>query len=403
MNFKDLKLDEELLEAMSYLGFEKPTEVQQKIIPLIFDNKDLIACAQTGTGKTAAFVLPILNKIIKNKGQNTNTLVIVPTRELAIQIDQQVQGLGYFLSASSIAVYGGGTGKDWESQKKAFKQGVDIVVATPGKLLTYLNMGYLNFKHLKHLVLDEADRMLDMGFIGDIQKIISYLPQNRQTMMFSATMAPNIRKLAKNVLHQPEEINISLAKPAEGIDQYVSLVYENQKTKAIRQLLDKRRDYTSILIFTSTKNKVSDIVNALNKNGFSSEGISSNLDQTNREDVLSRFGARQLHTLVATDVVSRGIDVKDINMVINYDMPNDAEDYVHRIGRTARVDAKGESVTFVTPREIHKLKQIEKLIDKSIPKLSFGKEIGPTPEWKANQSNTGKDRKHHNKGKFKKR
>lgn len=403
MNFKDLKLDDELLEAMSYLGFETPTGVQQKIIPLIFENKDLIACAQTGTGKTAAFVLPILNKIIKNKSKNTDTLIIVPTRELAIQIDQQIQGLGYFLSTGSIAVYGGGTGKDWETQKKAFKQGVDIVVATPGKLLTYLNLGYLNFKHLNHLVLDEADRMLDMGFIEDIKKIIAYLPTTRQTMMFSATMAPNIRKLAKNVLHQPEEINISLAKPAEGIDQYVSLVYENQKTKAIRQLLMNRRDYTSILIFTSTKNKVSEIVNALRNHGFSAGGISSNLEQDAREDVLRRFSSRQLHILVATDVVSRGIDVKDINLVINYDVPNGAEDYVHRIGRTARVDAKGESVTFVTPPEIYKLKQIEKLIDKSIPKLSLSKEIGPIPQWNNNKAIPEKGKKQHHKKRFKKR
>ncbi|MFO8054144.1 MAG: DEAD/DEAH box helicase [Bacteroidales bacterium] len=403
MNFKDLKLDGQLLEAMSYLGFETPTKVQQKVIPLIFANKDLIACAQTGTGKTAAFVLPVLNKLTGKKGKHTDTLIIVPTRELAIQIDQQIQGLAYFVPASSIAVYGGSTGKDWELQKNAFKQGVDIIVATPGKLLSHLSMGYVDFKGLNHLVLDEADRMLDMGFIDDIQKIISYLPKKRQTMMFSATMAPNIRKLAKNVLHNPEEINISLAKPAEGIDQHICLVYENQKIKAIRQLMDQRRDYNSILIFTSTKNKVSDIVNALNKTGFSSEGISSNLDQSSREDVLRRFSAKQLHTLVATDVVSRGIDVKDINMVINYDMPNDAEDYVHRIGRTARVDAKGEAVTFVTPAEIYKLNQIEKLIEKPIPKLSLSDTIGPVPQWKNNQEKPGKNSPPRNKRRFKKR
>ncbi len=394
MDFRDLKIDDQLLEAMSYLGFEKPTEVQEKIIPLIFENKDVIACAQTGTGKTGAFVLPILNKLIGKNGRHTDTLIIVPTRELAIQIEQQIQGLGYFMSTGSIAIYGGGTGKDWEEQKKALKQGVEIVVATPGKLLTYLNMGYIDFKHLNHLVLDEADRMLDMGFIDDINKIISYLPAKRQTMMFSATMAPNIRKLARNVLHQPEEINISLSKPAEGIDQYACLLHEDQKIKAIKELLDERRDYKSILIFTSTKSKVSEIVNALRRQRLSVGGISSNLEQEEREDVLRRFESRQIRILVATDVVSRGIDVKDINMVINYDLPGDAEAYVHRIGRTARVDTKGESVTFVTPRERHKLNQIEKLIEKTIPRLSLSKDIGPVPQWDAGSSGKRKAKRH---------
>jgi superfamily II DNA/RNA helicase len=397
MDFRDLKLDDQLLEAMSYLGFETPTEVQQQVIPRIFEGKDLIACAQTGTGKTGAFVLPILNKLIGRQSKHTDTLIIVPTRELAIQIEQQIQGLGYFLSTSSIAVYGGGTGKDWESQKKALNQGVEIVVATPGKLLTYLNMGYMKFSHLNHLVLDEADRMLDMGFIDDIKKIITHLPDTRQTLMFSATMAPNIRQLAKKVLKQPEEINIALSKPAEGIDQYVCLLYEDQKNRAIRELLKERQEYKSILIFTSTKSKVSEIVAALRNHKFSASGISSNLDQEDREDVLRRFEARQIRILVATDVVSRGIDVKDINMVINYDLPGDTEAYVHRIGRTARVDTKGESVTFVTPRERHKLKQIEKLIDKPIPRLTLSKELGPFPPWQEKPSHQKKKYKHRSK------
>lgn len=399
MDFRDLKLDDQLLEAMSYLGFETPTEVQQQVIPKIFEGKDLIACAQTGTGKTGAFVLPILNKLIGKQSKHTDTLIIVPTRELAIQIEQQIQGLGYFLSTSSIAVYGGGTGKDWESQKKALNQGVEIVVATPGKLLTYLNMGYMKFSNLNHLVLDEADRMLDMGFIDDIKKIITHLPDTRQTLMFSATMAPNIRQLAKKVLKQPEEINIALSKPAEGIDQHVCLLYEDQKIKAIRELLKERNEYNSILIFTSTKSKVSEIVTALRKHNFSAGGISSNLDQEAREDVLRRFEARQLRILVATDVVSRGIDVKDINMVINYDLPGDTEAYVHRIGRTARVDTKGESVTFVTTRERHKLKQIEQLIEKPIPRLKLSKDIGPFPQWQQKPSPRKKKFKHRPKNK----
>jgi len=381
MKFTELQLKKQILEAISCMGFETATPVQEQVIPLIFANKDLIACAQTGTGKTAAFVLPILNKLVDKKNDSIDTLIIVPTRELAIQIDQQIQGLSYFVSVSSIAVYGGGDGKDWETQKKALLKGADIIVATPGKLLSHLNLGYVKIENLKHLVLDEADRMLDMGFIDDINKIITYLPQKRQTLMFSATMDPNIRKLAQRILHKPVEISLSLSKPAEGVEQKVCLLYENQKNEAIKMLLNERKDFNSILIFTSTKSKVNDIVRSINKNGFSSEGISSNLEQNLREDVLRRFSTKQIRILVATDVVSRGIDVKDINMVINYDVPHDAEDYVHRVGRTARVKAKGEAVTFVTPREIHKLKQIEKLIDTSIPKLKLPDSIGATPSW----------------------
>ncbi|MDD3876598.1 MAG: DEAD/DEAH box helicase [Bacteroidales bacterium] len=381
MKFTELNLNKQLLEAISYLNFETATPIQEQVIPLIFANKDLIACAQTGTGKTAAFVLPILNKLIGKKNNYTDTLIIVPTRELALQIDQQIQGLSYFVSVSSIAIYGGGDGKDWEIQKSALIKGADIIVATPGKLLSHLNMGYVNFDHIKHLVLDEADRMLDMGFIDDIQKIISCLPKKRQTLMFSATMAPSIRKLAKNILLNPIEISLSLSKPAEGVEQKVCLLYESQKNDVIKLLLNERKDYNSILIFTSTKSKVNDIVRELKKNGFPSEGISSNLEQDKREDVLIRFSTKQIKILVATDVVSRGIDVKDINMVINYDIPHDAEDYVHRIGRTARVNAKGEAITFVTTREIYKLKQIEKLIESSIPELLLPKHIGNLPKW----------------------
>ena len=381
MNFTELNLDSQLLEAISYLGFETATPIQEKVIPVIFDNRDLIACAQTGTGKTGAFVLPILNKLIGKKDNNIDTLIIVPTRELAIQIDQQIQGLSYFIAAGSVAVYGGGDGRDWESQKDALKNGTDIIVATPGKLLSHLKMGYVNFKHLKHLVLDEADRMLDMGFIDDIQTIISYLPKKRQTLMFSATMPNSIRQLAHKALLNPVEITLSMSKPAEGVDQKACLVYEDQKVQVIKSLLEDRKHYDSILIFSSTKIKISEIVRSLNKNGFPAEGISSNLEQDKREEVLRMFSAKQIRILVATDVMSRGIDVKEINMVINYDVPHDAEDYVHRVGRTARVNAKGEAITFVTPREMCKLKEIEQLIESVIPKLQPPDGIGPVPKW----------------------
>jgi superfamily II DNA/RNA helicase len=397
MNFKELKLDKHLLEGISYLGFETATPIQEKVIPLILENRDLIACAQTGTGKTGAFVLPILNKLIGKKDNTIDTLIIVPTRELAIQIDQQIQGLSYFVSAGSIAVYGGGDGKDWDSQKEALKNGTDIIVATPGKLLSHIKMGYVNFDNLKHLVLDEADRMLDMGFIDDIQTIISYLPKKRQNLLFSATMQHNIRQLAQKTLHNPAEISLSMSKPAEGVDQKAYLIYEEQKVKLIKHLLLERKHYDSILIFTSAKSKVTEIVRSLNKNGFPSQGISSNLDQEKREEVLSGFRSKQIRILVATDVMSRGIDVKEINMVINYDVPHDADDYVHRVGRTARVNAKGEAITLVTQKEMFKLKKIEKLIDSIIPKLQAPDDIGELPKMHERASEPNNKRKFYSK------
>lgn len=393
MKFKDLSLREEIIEAISYMGFETATAVQEKVIPHILDGKDLIACAQTGTGKTAAFVLPILNKLIDKKDNVTDTLIIVPTRELAIQIDQQIQGLSYFISLSSIPIYGGGDGSEWEFQKKSLVKGADIIVATPGKLLSHLNIGYVKFDRIKHLVLDEADRMLDMGFIDDIKKIITYLPKKRQTLMFSATMAPGIRKLAKSILHEPVEISLALSKPAEGIEQKICLLYEGQKEKLLAHILSEKKDYNSILIFTSTKSKVNDIVSALKKNNIPAMGISSNLAQEEREEVLRKFSTKQLRTLVATDVVSRGIDVKGINLVVNFDVPHDAEDYVHRIGRTARVKEKGEAVTFITPKEIQKFKQIEKLIEARVPKMSIPPHIGQCPKWH-HETNTKNNKKY---------
>ena len=234
MKFTELKLDEQLLEAISYMGFETATPIQEKVIPLILENKDLIACAQTGTGKTGAFVLPILNKLIGKKEINVDTLIIVPTRELAIQIEQQIQGFSYFVPAGSIAVYGGGDGNDWEAQKEALKNGTDIIIATPGKLLSHLKMGNVNFKNIKHLILDEADRMLDMGFIDDIQTIISYLPKKHQTLMFSATMPHSIRQLAQKILYNPVEISLSISKPVESVDQKAYLIFDEQKIKVIK-------------------------------------------------------------------------------------------------------------------------------------------------------------------------
>lgn len=377
MKFTELKLHDKLLEAISYMGFETATPIQEQVIPVILDNRDLIACAQTGTGKTAAFVLPILDKLSEKKDTHIDTLIIVPTRELAIQIEQQIQGFSYFIAAESMAIYGGGDGRDWQSEKDAFLNGADIIIATPGRLMSHLKMKGVKFDKVKHLVLDEADKMLDMGFIEDIQTIISYLPQKRQTLMFSATMSKSIRQLALKVLHNPVEISLSISTPAEGVDQKVYIVSDDQKTDILKHILLERKKYDSILIFTSTKSKITDIVKSLDRNGFKSQGISSNLDQNKREEVLRDFRSKRIRILVATDVMSRGIDVKEINLVINYDVPHDAEDYVHRVGRTARVNEKGEAITLVTHKEMYRLKKIESLIKYPVTVIPNPDDIGP--------------------------
>lgn len=383
MKFTEFNLDASILEAISYMGFENATPIQEFSIPVILDNKDLIACAQTGTGKTAAFVLPILNKLKDKKDSSIDTLIIVPTRELAVQIEQQIQGLSYFVSVGSIAIYGGGDGKGWDVQKDALANGTDIIVATPGKLLSHLKMGYVDFSKVKHLVLDEADRMLDMGFSDDLNKIISYLPKERQTLMFSATMPNQIRNLAKKILNEPKEISLSISKPAEGVSQFIYAAHEDQKDKVLKLILDSRKEYDSIIIFTSAKMKVNSIVRGLRKNGYEAKGISSDLEQDQREEVLQEFRSKRLKVLVATDVMSRGIDIKEINMVINYDVPHDAEDYVHRIGRTARANTKGEAYTLVSGTDIPKMRRIERLIEMEVPRLILPEEFGEAPKMPA--------------------
>ncbi|MFC2111604.1 DEAD/DEAH box helicase [Bacteroidota bacterium] len=402
MKFSEFNLNEQLMEAISYMGFETATPVQEKAIPMILKNRDLIACAQTGTGKTVAFVLPILHKLTGKSGSTTDTLIIVPTRELAIQIEQQIQGLSYFVSVGSIAVYGGGDGKDWQLQEDALKHGCDIIVATPGKLLSHLTTKNAKFDNIKHLVLDEADRMLDMGFVDDINKIISYLPKKHQTLMFSATMPNSIRQLAKRILYNPLEISLSISKPAEGIDQKAYLCYDLQKIKVVNHILSERKHFDSILLFTSTKSMVNEIVRSLNGSGFPARGISSDLTQDKREEVLNGFLAKQIRILVATDVMSRGIDVKEINMVVNFDVPHDAEDYVHRVGRTARVNAKGEAVTLVNPKDMHRLRMIEELIEISIPKLQPPSDIGSGPDWREAKSKSKYKKPYHKKKNFRK-
>lgn len=371
MKFKDFNLNESIAEAIDHMGFSDATPIQEEAIPAILDGTDLIACAQTGTGKTAAFVIPTLNFLAENHSEDVRVLILCPTRELAIQIDQQIEGFSYFLPVHSIAIYGGGDGSDFAQQKKALTQGSNIVVATPGKLISHLNLGYVQFDSVTHLILDEADRMLDMNFYDDIKKIITYLPNREQTLMFSATMSPKIEKLARGILSDPKRITLELAKPAENISQEVFKVEEPYKIELISKIVGRYKHFESILIFTSTKRKVSEIVKDLKSNGEEARGISSMLEQDERERILLKFRAKKLRILVATDVLSRGIDIKDINLVINFDVPNDAADYVHRIGRTARAKTSGVAITMVSRSDNYKMKKIERLIERELDKLDY--------------------------------
>jgi superfamily II DNA/RNA helicase len=392
MKFSELGVHDDILDAISYMGFKTTTPIQEQAIPEILAGNDLIACAQTGTGKTAAFVIPVLDLILEHPAGETTTLILVPTRELAMQIDQQVQGIAYGLGIHSIAIYGGSDGDDWGQQKRALTQGADIVIATPGKLIAHLNLGYVKFDTIKYLILDEADRMLDIGFHEDILKIISFLPKERQTLMFSATMAPKIRTLASKILVNPKEINISMSKPAEGVLQAAYLCYDNQKIDLINHLIADKPEYNSILIFCSTKIKVNELARSLKKNKMSVEPISSDLEQTDREKVLQGFKARRTRILVATDVLSRGIDIKEINLIINFDVPHDAEDYVHRVGRTARADATGVALTLVNDKDMGKFQQIEQLIEREVIKLPLPEGLGQGPDWNPGRS-SGKFRR----------
>jgi superfamily II DNA/RNA helicase len=383
MTFEELGIHDDLLDAIDYMGFKEATPIQEQAIPVILDGSDLIACAQTGTGKTAAFLLPILDLIADLPGGETSTLIVVPTRELAMQIDQQVQGIGYTMGIQSIALYGGGAGDEWGQQRTALTKGADIIVATPGKLISHLNLGYVKFDTIKFLILDEADRMLDIGFYDDLVKIISYLPKERQNLMFSATMAPKIRTLASQVLTDPKTINIAMSKPAEGVLQAAYLIYNKQKNDLVAHLISDNPEYNSILIFCSTKRATTELARVLKRRKFAAEAISSDLEQSDREKVLLGFRAKRIRILVATDVMSRGIDIKDINLVVNYDVPNDAEDYVHRVGRTARAETTGVALTLVNEDDMYKFHQIEELIEREVFKIPMPEHLGEGPAWKA--------------------
>ncbi len=387
MDFSSFNFHESLAESIESSGYKKATLIQEKAIPVIMDGKDIIASAQTGTGKTAAFLLPILHKLMSEEHTDSevHALIMVPTRELAIQISSHLDGLTYFSSISSIAIYGGGDGGSFVREKQALSRGVDIVVATPGKLISHLNMGYVKMKELKYLILDEADRMLDMGFHDDIMKIISFLPAKRQTLMFSATMPPRILQLAKSILDEPVEVSVALSKPPESIKQQAYIVYDTHKIPVIQHILAEK-EYKSVLIFCSKKQTVKQLAAQLQRMKYNAKDIQSDLEQSQREDVLLEFSSKRLPILIATDILSRGIHIDNIELVINYDVPSDGEDYVHRIGRTARAETKGAAITFVNNDDQHKFQRIEKLIGKIVEKVELPAALGKGPSYEASSS-----------------
>jgi superfamily II DNA/RNA helicase len=399
VRFDELNLTDALLEGLQAMNFKETTPVQAQTIPLILEKKDMIACAQTGTGKTAAYLLPILNVLCKKEHpeDKINALIMVPSRELALQIDQQLDAFAYFLPVTSVAVYGGGDGAIFSQQEKAMRSGVDVVIATPGRLIALLNMGKIDMSHVQFFVLDEADRMLEMGFVDDIMRIASYLPKQKQTLLFSATMPPKIHELARKVLINPTEVHLSTSKPAEKIDQSAYICYEAQKLALIGQIFSNKQLHR-VIVFSSSKQKVKEIYHTFRKMNLKVAAMHSDLEQNQREEVIRQFKNGHIHVLVATDIVARGIDIEDIQMVINYDVPHDVEDYVHRIGRTARAGGEGIAITFVAEKEQHKFSAIEKFIEKEIPKAQLPASLGEGPAYspirkgKPNRGKGGKKR-----------
>ncbi len=401
--FKDLPLSATLQEGVEAYGFEHATPIQSSVIPAALEGKDILGCAQTGTGKTAAFLIPIVEKCMRNQGKGIQCLVIAPTRELVIQIEQNLLGLLYFTSLSSQAIYGGQNSGDFVQQKAAMKQGADIIIATPGRLIQHINLGYVDLSTVTTFVLDEADRMLDMGFIGDIVNIHRKLENPKlQCLMFSATMAAGIRKLALDVLRDPFQINLAIAKPAAGINQQAYMVYDNNKTKLLEHII-KTNEIKSMIVFVSRIANVNDVHRDLVSldTGLNIKAMHSGKDQDERNDIMRNFKAGNLHVLVATDILSRGIDVDDLSHVVNYDIPDDPADYVHRIGRTARAGKSGAAITFVNDKEQFRFYNIEQLIERTIEKTPTPAEIGESPTYdptKPRKKKGGFNRK--GKGKF---
>ena len=396
MNFSELGLDQGVMDALEYMKYGQCTPVQEMAIPPVLNGDDVIAVAQTGTGKTAAYLLPILSNLNRYRYPTDaiNCVIMAPTRELAQQIDQQMQGFSYFVDASSVAVYGGGEGTDFAAQERGLRQGADVVIATPGRLLSHINLGYVDLSQVSFFVLDEADRMLDMGFYDDIMAINKLLPDDCQKILYSATMPPKIQQLAEKILWNPVMVKIAISKPAEKIHQQCCICHQAQKTPMLIRFLKKffggREDgfvkdellqnpEKRVVVFVSRKADVRDVVLGLRKKGFQVAAMHSDLEQRDRDEVMNAFRSGRTNVIVATDIVSRGIDISGIALVINYDMPHDMEDYVHRIGRTARADHDGESLTLVNcddRRDLRKLTALEKFIDKKMERIAVPDELG---------------------------
>ena len=399
MEFTELGLEDSVLQALDAMNFQECTPVQEHTIPPILEGHDLIGVAQTGTGKTAAYLLPVINQLSKGgyPEDAINCIIMSPTRELAQQIDQQMEGFSYFMPISSVAVYGGNDGIRFEQEKRGLTLGADVVIATPGRLLSHLSLGYVDLSRVSFFILDEADRMLDMGFSDDIMQLVKYLPKERQTIMFSATMPTKIQQLAKSILQNPVEVKLAVSKPAEKIIQTAYICYEAQKLNIIKSLF-KDQAPERVIVFASSKLKVKEVTKAFRRLNLNVGEMHSDLEQSQRDQIMHDFKSGQISMLVATDIVSRGIDIDDIRLVINYDVPNDCEDYVHRIGRTARANNDGCAITFVSEDEQNKFKAIEDFLEKTIYKIPVPEELGETPEYapKTIKGRKGKGRSNRN-------
>lgn len=381
MKFEELDLGDDLLDALWDMHFDECTPIQELAIPAALEGNDLIAIAQTGTGKTAAYLIPVIDRLASTPAPEdaVNCIVMAPTRELAQQIDRQMEGFAYFLPISSLAIYGGTDGATFAQQQRGLKMGADVVIATPGRLLAHIQMGSVDLSRVSYFILDEADRMLDMGFYDDIMQIVRQLPADRQTLLFSATMPPKIKQLAKAILHNPVEVKTAVSKPAEGIDQRVAMLGDSEKIPFLKKLFAER-EAKRVIIFASSKLSVKELTRELRRSHFKVDEMHSDLDQQRRDDVMLDFRAGRTDILVATDIVARGIDIDDITMVINYDVPRDPEDYVHRVGRTARAGASGLAVTLVNPRDRRRFALIEKFLKAPIPRMDGSVPETPEPD-----------------------
>lgn len=400
MKFEDILTNDDLLDALYDMHFDECTPIQEMAIPPVLAGRDLLAVAQTGTGKTAAYLLPVIERLVNDNypQDNVNCVVMAPTRELAQQIDRQMQGFSYFMPVSSMAIYGGTDGNTYEQQRKGLKMGADVVIATPGRLLAHLSMGYVDLSKVAFFILDEADRMLDMGFFDDIMQIVGHLPKERQTLLFSATMPPKIQQMASQILRDPAEIKLAVSKPAEKIRQRAIVCYETQKLPILERMF-KENPPEKVIVFSSSKLKVKELARALRKHKIKVGEMHSDLDQKAREDVMLDFKSGKIKVVVATDIISRGIDIDNIETVINYDVPHEAEDYVHRIGRTARADREGSAYTFISEKERGGFRVIERLLEKEVEKIPVPEDLGPAPEYGTNHDGgKGRGRRRYSRG-----